>query len=76
LGGEGVGEGDVLPVAEVALVVAAGAVQRPAQEEVPFGYLDDTAACVAFGDDGGDFFFCDFVEFEVHGNRLTDAKIF
>lgn len=76
LGGEGVGEGNILPVTEVALVVTAGAVEGAAQEEVAFGNLDDTAACIAFGDDGGDFFFCDFVKFEVHGGRLIDAKIF
>lgn len=76
LGGEGVGEGNVLPVTEVALVVTAGAVEGPAQEEVAFGYLDDAAACIAFGDDGGDFFFGDGVKFKMHGDRLIDAKIF
>lgn len=76
LGCEGVGEGDVLTVTEVALVMAAGAVEGPAQEEIPFGDMDDAATRIALGDDGGDFFFGDFVKFEVHGDRLTEAKIF
>ncbi len=77
LGGKGIGEGDVLPVTEEPLVVTPAAIERPTQEELPFGDFDLFAACAALGDDGRDFFTGNFVEFQSSGHVVfIGAKLF